>query len=171
MMLLSAVAGATQRIHLGTTSYLLPLRHPLQAAEQVAVLDQLSGGRVILGLGRGYQPALFDAFNVERAEKREIFAESLAIMRRAWNGESIGADSERDGVAAPRADSASADLDCGVRAKSVAAGGLARLAVSRIADGVARRTVAQLRASRRGVSRGRLCSSRDRADHAHRVRQ
>jgi alkanesulfonate monooxygenase SsuD/methylene tetrahydromethanopterin reductase-like flavin-dependent oxidoreductase (luciferase family) len=92
MMLLSAVAGATQRIHLGTTSYLLPLRHPLQAAEQVAVLDQLSGGRVILGLGRGYQPALFNAFNVERAEKREIFAESLAIMRRAWNGESIGAD-------------------------------------------------------------------------------
>ena len=92
MMLLSAVAGATQRIHLGTTSYLLPLRHPLQAAEQVAVLDQLSGGRVILGLGRGYQPALFHAFNVERAEKREIFAESLAIMRRAWSGESIGAD-------------------------------------------------------------------------------
>jgi alkanesulfonate monooxygenase SsuD/methylene tetrahydromethanopterin reductase-like flavin-dependent oxidoreductase (luciferase family) len=92
MMLLSAVAGATRRIHLGTTSYLLPLRHPLQAAEQVAVLDQLSGGRVILGLGRGYQPALFQAFNVERAEKREIFAESLAIMRRAWNGESIGAD-------------------------------------------------------------------------------
>ncbi len=92
MMLLSAVAGATRRIRLGTTSYLLPLRHPLQAAEQVAVLDQLSGGRVILGLGRGYQPALFQAFNVERAEKREIFAESLAIMRRAWNGEAIGAD-------------------------------------------------------------------------------
>ncbi|HEY6599139.1 MAG TPA: LLM class flavin-dependent oxidoreductase [Pseudomonadales bacterium] len=89
MMLLSAVAAATQRIRLGTTSYLVPLRHPLQAAEQVAVLDQLSNGRVILGLGRGYQSALFEAFNVERAEKREIFAESLAIMRRAWSGEAI----------------------------------------------------------------------------------
>jgi alkanesulfonate monooxygenase SsuD/methylene tetrahydromethanopterin reductase-like flavin-dependent oxidoreductase (luciferase family) len=92
MMLLSAVAGATKTIRLGTTSYLLPLRHPLQAAEQVAVLDQLSGGRVILGVGRGYQPALFDAFNVARADKREIFADCLATMRRAWNGEAIGAD-------------------------------------------------------------------------------
>ena len=92
MMLLSAVAGATKTIRLGTTSYLLPLRHPLQAAEQVAVLDQLSGGRVILGVGRGYQPALFDAFNVVRADKREIFADCLATMRRAWRGEAIGAD-------------------------------------------------------------------------------
>ncbi len=92
MMLLSAVAGATRTIRLGTTSYLLPLRHPLQAAEQVAVLDQLSNGRVILGVGRGYQPALFDAFNVIRSEKREIFADSLATMRRAWRGEAIGGD-------------------------------------------------------------------------------
>jgi alkanesulfonate monooxygenase SsuD/methylene tetrahydromethanopterin reductase-like flavin-dependent oxidoreductase (luciferase family) len=89
MMLLSAVAGATSAIRLGTTSYLLPLRHPLQAAEQVAVLDQLSNGRVILGVGRGYQPALFDAFNVERSEKREIFADCLATMRRAWRGDAI----------------------------------------------------------------------------------
>jgi len=94
MMLLAAVASATRRIKLGTTSYLLPLRHPLQAAEQVAVLDQLSGGRVILGVGRGYMPALFDAFNVERAEKREIFAESLAVMQRAWSGAALGADAD-----------------------------------------------------------------------------
>lgn len=92
MMLLAAVAGATTRIKLGTTSYLLPVRHPLQAAEQVAVLDQLSGGRVILGVGRGNQPALFEAFNVVRAEKREIFAESLATMRAAWSGATVAAD-------------------------------------------------------------------------------
>ncbi len=90
MMLLAAVAAATTTIRLGTTSYLLPLRHPLQAAEQVAVLDQLSGGRVILGVGRGYQPALFDAFNVVRAEKREIFADCLATMCRAWCGDVVG---------------------------------------------------------------------------------
>jgi alkanesulfonate monooxygenase SsuD/methylene tetrahydromethanopterin reductase-like flavin-dependent oxidoreductase (luciferase family) len=93
MMLLSAVAGATRNLKLGTTSYLLPLRHPLQAAEQVAVLDQLSGGRVILGVGRGYQSALFEAFNVDRSEKREIFAECLATMLRAWRGEAVGPDS------------------------------------------------------------------------------
>jgi len=92
MMLLSAVASATSTIRLGTTSYLLPLRHPLQAAEQVAVLDQLSNGRVILGVGRGYQPALFDAFNVARSEKREIFADCLATMRRAWRGDALAGD-------------------------------------------------------------------------------
>ena len=57
LMLLAAVAARTRRIRLGTTSLLLPVRHPLQAAEQVAVLDQLSDGRVILGLGRGFGKA------------------------------------------------------------------------------------------------------------------
>jgi alkanesulfonate monooxygenase SsuD/methylene tetrahydromethanopterin reductase-like flavin-dependent oxidoreductase (luciferase family) len=89
LMLLAAVAAATRTIRLATTSYLLPLRHPLQAAEQVAVLDQLSGGRVILGVGRGYAPALFEAFNVERSEKREIFADCLETMRAAWSGAPI----------------------------------------------------------------------------------
>ena len=69
LMLLAAVAGATQTIRLATTSFLLPLRHPIQAAEQVAVLDQLSNGRVILGVGRGFQPAMFDAFNVPKGTR------------------------------------------------------------------------------------------------------
>ena len=89
LMLLAAVAAATKRIRLATTSYLLPLRHPLQAAEQVAVLDQLSQGRVILGVGRGFQASMFSAFNVARHEKREIFEWCLASMMRAWQGESI----------------------------------------------------------------------------------
>ena len=42
-----------------TTSYLLPVRHPVQAAEEVAVLDRMSGGRVILGVGRGFADSLF----------------------------------------------------------------------------------------------------------------
>jgi alkanesulfonate monooxygenase SsuD/methylene tetrahydromethanopterin reductase-like flavin-dependent oxidoreductase (luciferase family) len=95
LMLLAAVAAATRTIRLATTSYLLPLRHPLQAAEQVAVLDQLSGGRVILGVGRGYAPALFEAFNVARSEKREIFAECLEVMRAAWNGTPVAGGDAR----------------------------------------------------------------------------
>ena len=55
MLLLAAVAARTTTIKLGTTSYLLPIRNALQAAEQVAVLDQISGGRLILGLGRGFE--------------------------------------------------------------------------------------------------------------------
>ena len=94
LMLLAAAAARTRRIRLGTTSLLLPVRHPLQAAEQVAVLDQLSEGRVILGLGRGYQAPLYRAFDVPLAEKRRMFADALEIMLKAWRGESVVDDGE-----------------------------------------------------------------------------
>ncbi|MEQ8858697.1 MAG: LLM class flavin-dependent oxidoreductase [Pseudomonadales bacterium] len=86
LMLLAAVAAATSRIRLATTSYLLPLRHPLQAAEQVAVLDQLCNGRVILGVGRGYAAPMLRAFNVLPRDKRTLFEACLEIMLRAWSG-------------------------------------------------------------------------------------
>lgn len=89
LMLLAAVAAGTERIRLCTTSYLLPLRNPLQAAEQVAVLDRLSNGRVTLGVGRGYAPALFSAFAVPRREKRAIFEWCFEHMTKAWRGEPV----------------------------------------------------------------------------------
>ncbi len=89
LMLLAAVAGRTERIRLCTTSFLLPLRNPLQAAEQVAVLDQLSNGRVTLGIGRGYAPAMFSAFAVPRREKRAIFEWCFENMTKAWRGEPV----------------------------------------------------------------------------------
>ncbi len=89
LTLLAAVAARTTRIRLGTTSYLLPIRPPLLAAEEVAVLDQLSGGRVILGLGRGIGKDMFTAFGVDPAGKRELFRDNLDIMRRAWRGEPV----------------------------------------------------------------------------------
>ncbi len=94
LTLLASVAGATSTIQLGTTSYLLTLRNPLQAAEQVAVLDQLSGGRLILGVGRGYAPEMLRAFHVPPKEKRRIFAWSLDLMRRAWAGEKVSLDGD-----------------------------------------------------------------------------
>lgn len=92
LTLLASMAGATRSIRLGTTSYLLTLRNPLQAAEQVAVLDQLSGGRLILGVGRGYAPEMLRAFHVPAKEKRRIFAWTLGLMRDAWSGKSISLD-------------------------------------------------------------------------------
>lgn len=89
LMLLAGMAATTTTLLLGTTSYLLPLRHPLQAAEQVAVLDQLSGGRLILGLGRGYQAPTYAAFGIAMRQKRAIFAESLGLLKRAWAGEEL----------------------------------------------------------------------------------
>ncbi|MBW2269750.1 MAG: LLM class flavin-dependent oxidoreductase [Deltaproteobacteria bacterium] len=92
LLLLAAAASRTRRIRLGTTSYLLPLRHPLHAAAEVAVLDQVSNGRVILGVGRGFQKAMFSAFDVARAEKRELFEAVLARMREAWDGKPVVPD-------------------------------------------------------------------------------
>lgn len=94
LMLLAAVASRTTTIGLGSTSYLLPIRHPILAAEEVAVLDRLSGGRVILGLGRGFQDAMFKTFKIPTKNKRQIFRENLSLMIRAWQGEAID---EHDG--------------------------------------------------------------------------
>jgi alkanesulfonate monooxygenase SsuD/methylene tetrahydromethanopterin reductase-like flavin-dependent oxidoreductase (luciferase family) len=98
LMLLAAVAAATTRIRLATTSYLLPLRNPLQAAEQVAVLDQLCNGRVILGIGRGYAPTMLKAFAVDPKQKRRLFESALETMCQAWRGEPVtigeGAEAE-----------------------------------------------------------------------------
>jgi alkanesulfonate monooxygenase SsuD/methylene tetrahydromethanopterin reductase-like flavin-dependent oxidoreductase (luciferase family) len=90
MLLLAAVSARTSRIKLGTSSYLLPIRHPLLAAEQIATLDRLSGGRLILGLGRGFQAGMLEAFGVAQRDKRTRFDDSLQAMLAAWRGEYVG---------------------------------------------------------------------------------
>jgi alkanesulfonate monooxygenase SsuD/methylene tetrahydromethanopterin reductase-like flavin-dependent oxidoreductase (luciferase family) len=89
LTLLAAVAASTESLILGTTSYLLPIRHPIQAAEEVAVLDQMSGGRLILGLGRGIQDRMFEAFGIDQRDKRTLFQNNLDIMLKAWRGDSL----------------------------------------------------------------------------------
>lgn len=86
LMLLAAVAAGTNSIQLATTSYLLPLRNPLLAAEQVAVLDQLSEGRVLLGVGRGHSAETLQAFEILPNKKRSLFEHNLKIMLQAWAG-------------------------------------------------------------------------------------
>ena len=98
LMLLAAISGRTQRMLLGCTSYLLPIRHPLLAAEEVAVLDQLCGGRLILGLGRGVQPAMFAALGVEVEDKRKLFGDHLDLMRSAWRGDPVAHDKQGEPV-------------------------------------------------------------------------
>ena len=98
LTLLAAVAARTSRIRLGSTSYLLPIRHPVQAAEEVAVLDQLSNGRVILGVGRGLQAEMFEVFSVAASDKRKLFQAKLEIMLSAWRGEALLHTEEGDAV-------------------------------------------------------------------------
>lgn len=92
LLLLASIAARTRTLGLGTTSYLLPVRHPLQIAEDVAVLDRLSQGRVILGVGRGFRSDLFAAFDVPVREKRDRFQSALELMLRAWRGDAIATD-------------------------------------------------------------------------------
>ena len=94
LTLLASMAATTKHIGLGTTSYLLPIRRPLQAAEEVAVLDQLSNGRVILGIGRGVQDAMFKAFDLPTKDKRKRFQQNLDIMLNAWRGGEIIQDND-----------------------------------------------------------------------------
>ncbi len=89
LLLLAAVAARTTRLRVATTSFLLPVRHPIHVAEEVAVLDRLSGGRVILGVGRGFRGALFSAFEVPVAEKRDRFEANLRLIVSAWSGEPV----------------------------------------------------------------------------------
>ncbi len=86
LLVLAAVAAQTSELTLGTTSWLLPIRQPLLAAEQAASLDQLCRGRLVLGLGRGYQRGMLEAFGVNSADKRDRFDEVLAAMKAAWAG-------------------------------------------------------------------------------------
>jgi alkanesulfonate monooxygenase SsuD/methylene tetrahydromethanopterin reductase-like flavin-dependent oxidoreductase (luciferase family) len=98
LLLLAAVAACTERLKIATTSYLLPVRHPLQVAEEVAVLDCLSNGRVILGVGRGFRTALFAAYDLPVKEKRDRFEAALAVMRDAWEGKPVATEEEGGGV-------------------------------------------------------------------------
>ena len=66
-VLLAAIAARTTRLRLGTSIFLLPMHHPIDVAEQVATLDHISNGRVILGAGIGYRPNEYEAFQPRSA--------------------------------------------------------------------------------------------------------
>jgi natural product biosynthesis luciferase-like monooxygenase protein len=83
-VLLSAVAARTSRIHLGTSVALLPLHHPLEQAEAYAMLDQISGGRLELGIGRGFVRFDYDTYAKPWEEGQPLLLESLEVIRKAW---------------------------------------------------------------------------------------
>jgi alkanesulfonate monooxygenase SsuD/methylene tetrahydromethanopterin reductase-like flavin-dependent oxidoreductase (luciferase family) len=87
--LLAALSPFTGDMALGTNMYILPLRHPIAAAEEFSTLDHLSGGRAIAGLGLGYRENEFRAFGVPLTERLGRFVESVEIMRRLWTGERV----------------------------------------------------------------------------------
>ena len=83
---LTALARETRQIRLGTAVSLLPLRHPLQVAEDLASLDQFSGGRAEIGISRGFVPHEFAAFGVTREDSAERMYEGLEVIEKFWAG-------------------------------------------------------------------------------------
>jgi alkanesulfonate monooxygenase SsuD/methylene tetrahydromethanopterin reductase-like flavin-dependent oxidoreductase (luciferase family) len=80
----SAVAARTRRIKIGTAVQILPLGHPLRLAEETATIDQISGGRLIFGVGRSAFPRAYLAYGVSYEESQDRFAETLDIIEKAW---------------------------------------------------------------------------------------
>lgn len=86
LSLLAYLAARTERLLLGSAIVVLPLHDPKRVAEEAAMVDLLSGGRLRLGVGRGYQASEFEAFGMELSEARERFDECLDILDLAWSG-------------------------------------------------------------------------------------
>jgi luciferase family oxidoreductase group 1 len=81
---LAAVAPQTRSIRLGTGVTVLPFNHPVRIAEEIALLDLISDGRVDFGVGRGFQPIEYRGFHVDQSQSHEIFDEALDIVLQAW---------------------------------------------------------------------------------------
>jgi probable F420-dependent oxidoreductase len=86
---LAAIASRTRRLRLGTGVLLLPLYHPLAVAEEGAMVDMISGGRLILGLGAGYAPEEFSAFGIPIRERGRRLEEGATLVRRLWTEEHV----------------------------------------------------------------------------------
>jgi alkanesulfonate monooxygenase SsuD/methylene tetrahydromethanopterin reductase-like flavin-dependent oxidoreductase (luciferase family) len=95
LVVAAAVAARTSRIRIGTNILPLPLHHPLRVAEDAAVVDLLSGGRLVLGLGQGYAKHEFEGFGVERRLRPSLFEEGVTVIRKAWLEGSTGSDGTR----------------------------------------------------------------------------
>lgn len=90
LTLLSFLAGATERIALGTSVYLAPLRPPAWIAKQTATLDVLSGGRLVFGVGVGGEyPPEFEAAGVPVAERGTRTDEAIDAVRRLWREDRV----------------------------------------------------------------------------------
>jgi alkanesulfonate monooxygenase SsuD/methylene tetrahydromethanopterin reductase-like flavin-dependent oxidoreductase (luciferase family) len=86
-LFLAALARATTRLRLGTAVSVLPLEHPLRKAEDFAMLDILSGGRLNVGVGKGVYPKHFEGLRVSMQDLRARYEEALEILERAWTQE------------------------------------------------------------------------------------
>src|SRR3954469_11241156 len=84
LILGTPIAGRTERIRIGTSVQVLPLANPLRIAEEAAILDHVSKGRLIFGVGRSGVVKTYEALNIAYSESKEREIECLEIIQRAW---------------------------------------------------------------------------------------
>lgn len=92
MTFAAAVSQRTKRMLIDTVVMVPPFQHPLRLAEDAALVDALSGGRLLLGIGRGYQAPEFEVFGIPQNASRAMFLESLDIMIKAWTEDTFSYD-------------------------------------------------------------------------------
>jgi probable F420-dependent oxidoreductase len=91
---LAFLAGATSRVRLGISAYVMPYRNPVVTAKQVATLDRLSHGRVVLGIGVGWLAEEFAALAVPFARRGRRTEDYVAVCKALWSGGEAGFDGE-----------------------------------------------------------------------------
>ena len=82
-----AIAGRTKRILIRPNVLLAPLYDPVKLAEDLAVLQLLSGGRLEVVIGAGYRPSEFQMFGRRREDRKELYMRAFEGLRKAWTGE------------------------------------------------------------------------------------
>ena len=87
LIIAAAIAARTSRIRVGTAVLVLPLGHPVRMAEEVATIDNISQGRLDLGIGRSGLPWSYTGYGIPYGESRERFAEFFEVMQLAWTQE------------------------------------------------------------------------------------
>ena len=88
------IAAKTSTLRIGTAVTVLPLYHPVRVAEEIAMLDHMSHGRIDWGTGRGYQRHEFDGFEVDITKSHLIFREQLEIIKGLWTQEEFSYDGD-----------------------------------------------------------------------------
>jgi len=85
--MLAAIAAKTTRVKIGVACTIVPWHQPLRMAQDLATIDIISKGRLIIGAGRGYQKREFDVYGIDMSESRDRLVEGMDIAIRAWTQE------------------------------------------------------------------------------------
>ncbi|HEY8289794.1 MAG TPA: LLM class flavin-dependent oxidoreductase [Acetobacteraceae bacterium] len=86
---LAAIAQRTRRLRFGPLVYLLPLYHPIKLLEEICMLDQMSGGRLLLGVGRGISPIELRYYGLDPAVAPAMYAEALEVILRGMTNREL----------------------------------------------------------------------------------